>query len=106
MDRGSSSGFALAGFKARAPSPRLPADTLVRLFRRADLPHLFGSDLFTRRTLRLAWHLTSVARLGFGFWVRSSAGLIPPTTLVSFVPTAEVTQWLKHYRPAPAGGIR
>lgn len=39
---------------------------LIRLFRRTDLPHLFGSDLFTRRTLRFAWHLTSVAWLGFG----------------------------------------
>jgi hypothetical protein len=34
---------------------------LVRLFRRDDLPHLFGSDWFTRRTLRFAWHLTTVA---------------------------------------------
>lgn len=39
---------------------------LIRLFRREDLPHLFGSDLFTKRTLRFAWHLTSVAWLGFG----------------------------------------
>jgi len=39
---------------------------LIRLFRRADLPHLFGSDVFTKRTLRFAWHLTSVAWLGFG----------------------------------------
>lgn len=39
---------------------------LIRLLRRADLPHLFGSDLFTRRTLRFAWHLTSLAWLGFG----------------------------------------
>lgn len=39
---------------------------LVRLFRRSDLPHLFGSDLFTRRTLRFAWHLTSVAWIGMG----------------------------------------
>jgi hypothetical protein len=37
---------------------------LMRLFRRADLPRLFGSDLFTRRTLRFAWHITSVAWLG------------------------------------------
>lgn len=36
---------------------------LIRLFRRADLPHLFGSDIFTKRTLRFAWHLTTVA-----FW--------------------------------------
>jgi hypothetical protein len=38
---------------------------LTRLFRRPDLPHLFGSDHFTRRTLRFAWHLTSVAWWGF-----------------------------------------
>ena len=38
---------------------------LVRLFRRPDLPRLFGSDWFTRRTLRFAWHLTSIAWLGF-----------------------------------------
>ena len=39
---------------------------LVRLFRREDLPRLFGSDWFTKRTLRFAWHLTSVAWWGFG----------------------------------------
>jgi hypothetical protein len=39
---------------------------LIRLLRRTDLPHLFGSDLFTKRTLRFAWHLTSLAWLGFG----------------------------------------
>lgn len=37
---------------------------LRRLFRRGDLPPLFGSDWFTRRTLRFAWHVTSVAWLG------------------------------------------
>ncbi len=37
---------------------------LQRLFRRADLPRLFGSAEFTRRTLRFAWHVTSVAWLG------------------------------------------
>jgi hypothetical protein len=36
---------------------------LIRLFRR-DLPKLFGSDLFTKRTLRFAWHLTTLAWLG------------------------------------------
>ena len=38
---------------------------LMRLFRRDDLPRLFGSTEFTRRTLRFAWHVTSVAWLGF-----------------------------------------
>jgi hypothetical protein len=37
---------------------------LIRLFRRSDLPKLFGGTDFTVRTLRFAWHLTSVAWLG------------------------------------------
>lgn len=37
---------------------------LIRLFRR-DLPKLFGDDVFTKRTLRFAWHITSVAWWGF-----------------------------------------
>jgi hypothetical protein len=36
---------------------------LVRLFRRPDLPRLFGGVDFTKRTLRFAWHLTSLAWL-------------------------------------------
>lgn len=47
---------------------------LTRLFRRGDLPHLFGSDRFTRRTLRFAWHLTSVAWLGFAGALAALAG--------------------------------
>lgn len=38
---------------------------LIRLFRRGHLPQIFGSSEFTIRTLRFAWHLTSVAWLGF-----------------------------------------
>lgn len=37
---------------------------LIRLFRRPDIPHLFGSDDFTKRTLRFAWHITTVAIFG------------------------------------------
>jgi hypothetical protein len=37
---------------------------LMRLFRRPNIPHLFGSDDFTKRTLRFAWHITTVAWLG------------------------------------------
>ncbi|MGZ5435026.1 MAG: hypothetical protein ACXWID_07620 [Pyrinomonadaceae bacterium] len=37
---------------------------LMRLFRRQNMPHLFGSDDFTKRTLRFAWHITTVAWLG------------------------------------------
>ena len=36
---------------------------LRRLFRR-DLPALFGDDAFTKRTLRFAWHVTTVAWWG------------------------------------------
>jgi hypothetical protein len=38
---------------------------ITRLLRRKDLPKLLGSDLFTRRTLRFAWHLTTIAWWGF-----------------------------------------
>ena len=38
---------------------------LVRLFRRDNLPHLLGSDVFTKQTLRFAWHLTTIAWWGF-----------------------------------------
>jgi hypothetical protein len=38
---------------------------LSRLFRRDDLPRLFGGTTFTRRTLRFAWHITSVAWAGY-----------------------------------------
>ncbi len=38
---------------------------LIRLFRREDLPRLLGSPDFTIRTLRFAWHLTTIAWWGF-----------------------------------------
>ena len=38
---------------------------LIRLFRLDGLPKLFGSSEFTIRTLRFAWHLTTVAWWGF-----------------------------------------
>jgi hypothetical protein len=38
---------------------------LIRLFRREDLPKLLGNDWFTKRVLRFAWHLTTLAWWGF-----------------------------------------
>ncbi|HCG9903043.1 hypothetical protein [Vibrio parahaemolyticus] len=38
---------------------------LTRLFKGDNLPKLFGSDDFTKRTLRFAWHLTSITWVGF-----------------------------------------
>lgn len=39
---------------------------LIRLFRRDNLPRLFGSDWLTKRVLRFAWHLTTLSWWGFG----------------------------------------
>lgn len=39
---------------------------LVRLFRRNNLPKLLGGSEFTVRTLRFAWHVTTVAWFGLG----------------------------------------
>ena len=39
---------------------------LTRLFRRGNLPPLFGGTEFTERTLRFVWHLTTVAWWGGG----------------------------------------
>ena len=38
---------------------------LMRLFKREDLPKLFGGTEFTTGTLRFAWHITTVAWWGF-----------------------------------------
>jgi len=38
---------------------------LIRLFQRDNLPQLLGGDWFTKRVLRFAWHLTTVAWAGF-----------------------------------------
>ncbi|MFQ5351245.1 MAG: hypothetical protein ACE5EG_12460 [Thermoanaerobaculia bacterium] len=53
---------------------------LTRLFRRDSLPRLFGSDWFTKRTLRFAWHITSVAWLGFAGLLFFLAGSQPAGT--------------------------
>ena len=63
---------------------------LIRLFRRTDLPHLFGNDSFTRRTLRFAWHLTTVAWWGIAALVLTAPNnntgfIIAATSLVSAV---------------------
>ncbi len=69
---------------------------LIRLFRRTDLPHLFGSDVFTKHTLRFAWHLTTLAWWGLGVLVLLLASGAPVGTLgaavaATFAATALVT---------------
>lgn len=48
---------------------------LVRLFKRDNLPKLFGDDRFTKGTLRFCWHIMSVfgAGLGVVLWILSNA---------------------------------
>lgn len=68
---------------------------LVRLFRRGNLPKLFGGEEFTKNTLRFAWHLTTVAWWGFaailfhlaqsGEGARSVGNIIAVTFLIHFV---------------------
>lgn len=48
---------------------------LMRLMRR-DLPKLFGADTFTKRTLRFAWHLTTVAWWGFAAQMAWAAAVL------------------------------
>jgi hypothetical protein len=49
------------------------------LFRHGDLPKLLGSGSFARRTLRFAWHLTTVllAAIGAIVMALSTASLDP-----------------------------
>jgi hypothetical protein len=56
---------------------------LVRLFRREDLPRLFGGSEFTIRTLRFAWHITTVAWWGMAaiLWWAGSGILTVRSTL-------------------------
>ena len=50
---------------------------LVRLFRRNDLPKLFGGTAFTTGTLRFAWHLTTVAWWSLAYLIVLAAGATP-----------------------------
>jgi hypothetical protein len=59
---------------------------LIRLFRRADLPTLFGGTEFTARTLRFAWHLTSVAWWGSGvIFCYLAQGRLSPTSVAGIL---------------------
>ncbi len=40
---------------------------LIRLMRGEKVPKLFGSSFFTKRVLRFAWHLTTIAWWGYGY---------------------------------------
>ena len=59
---------------------------LIRLFRRDNLPKLLGSDWFTKRILRFAWHLTTIAWWGFAailYFLYSPSGNIRSEILIT-----------------------
>jgi hypothetical protein len=59
---------------------------LMRLFRRADLPQIFGSDAFTRQTLRFAWHITTVAWFGLAaIMVLLARSTLTPTAALTVI---------------------
>jgi hypothetical protein len=63
---------------------------LIRLFRRPDLPKLFGDTWFTTRTLRFAWHLTTVIAWGLAVVVLQ-LGQLPDTAGRSIGTTLAIT---------------
>ncbi len=56
---------------------------LMRLFRRDNLPELFGGTEFTTRTLRFAWHITTILWWGFAalLWLLGLGHSGPALTL-------------------------
>lgn len=57
---------------------------LTRLFRR-ELPKLFGGTEFTRRTLRFAWHFTTVLAFGLAALLIQLANAASVPTLASTI---------------------
>lgn len=70
---------------------------LMRLFRREGLPKLFGGTEFTTRTLRFAWHVTTIAWWGFAaLLVQLAQGSLTASSValaigVTFMATGLVT---------------
>lgn len=54
---------------------------LIRLFRQ-PLPPLFGSDDFTKKTLRFAWHITTLAWFGLAAIILHINGVSTDRTVI------------------------
>ena len=61
---------------------------LKRLLYLSDLPQLLGSDWFTKRTLRFAWHLTTIAWWGYAGILLSFSTSISVRTIVLMIISA------------------
>lgn len=70
---------------------------LIRLFRHEELPKLFGGTEFTTRTLRFAWHITTIAWWGFAaILIQLAHGTVTTSSValaigITFVATGVVT---------------
>jgi hypothetical protein len=53
---------------------------LTRLFRRDNLPALWGGTAFRTGTLRFVWHETTVALLGFALLIQLGQGALTAAT--------------------------
>lgn len=79
---------------------------LMRLFRRGNLPQLFGGESFTRNTLRFAWHITTIAWWGFaailvlvaaGPPATQALGLVIGTTFLAHFAITLIASRAKHF---------
>jgi hypothetical protein len=76
---------------------------LIRLFKRTNIPHLYGSDDFTRNTLRFAWHITTFAWLGIAVilaFETAPSNLLLYTTSIVFLVSGLVSVYFskgKHF---------
>ena len=67
---------------------------LIPLFRRQDLPKVLGSSDFTIRTLRFAWHVTTIAWWGFATLL---IGLAHPPLTSQFVGLVIAATFFIHF---------
>ena len=68
---------------------------LIRLFRRPDLPKLFGGTAFTTGTLRFVWHLLTLAWLGFAALLYlAQRDLLTPTNVLQTIAVMSATSAL------------
>lgn len=72
---------------------------LMRLFKREDLPKLFGSTAFTVGTLRFAWHMTTLAWWGFALllFFAAQGGLTRDQVLLVIAGTSLMSAGLPIY---------
>lgn len=58
---------------------------LIPLFKRRDLPAILGGTEFTKRTLRFAWHITTIAWMGFSVILYQLTCDEPNSTAISTI---------------------